>query len=282
MHAMGDVIDMRRFSGLRRALPVTHWTFLCGAGALAGVPLLSGFWSKDEILAVVYRTSQSGPHSGIYFAIYAAGTFTAFLTAFYTFRAYFKTFWGEERFPEEAGHHPHEAPPVMAWPLRILAVCAVFVGIVEGPTGLFADYLQHAARSHRSNGAAPEYALMALSTLAVFAGIGLAWWFYILSPALPAKVAAAFGPLYTLSLNKFYFDEIFWGILVAPLRGLSWLSSWFDRSVIDSIVDGVAMIPRWFSAVPLRFQSGRLPSYALVMWVGLLVCVLVAMRMLPM
>src|SRR4051812_9747016 len=143
MHSMGDVIDMRRFSGLRRALPITHWTFLCGASALAGMPLLSGFWSKDEILAVLYRTSQSGPHASIYFAIYAAATFTAFLTAFYTFRAYFMTFWGQEKFPEEAGHHPHDAPPVMAWPLRILAICALFVGIAEGPTGWFAEYLHH-------------------------------------------------------------------------------------------------------------------------------------------
>ncbi|HEX3600202.1 MAG TPA: NADH-quinone oxidoreductase subunit L, partial [Lacipirellulaceae bacterium] len=70
MHSMGDVIDMRRFSGLRRALPTTHWTFLCGAVALAGLPVFSGFWSKDEILAVLYHTSQSGPHAGIYFAIY--------------------------------------------------------------------------------------------------------------------------------------------------------------------------------------------------------------------
>ena len=125
MHSMGDVIDMRRFSGLRKALPITHWTFLCGAAALAGVPLLSGFWSKDEILAVLLHASHSGPHGKIYFVIYVAATFTAFLTAFYTFRAYFKTFWGEERFPEEAGHHPHDAPSAMAWPLRILAVCAV-------------------------------------------------------------------------------------------------------------------------------------------------------------
>ncbi len=280
MHSMGDVIDMRRFSGLRRALPITHWTFLCGALALAGFPLLSGFWSKDEILAVLYRTSQSGPHGSIYFAIYVSATFTAFLTAFYTFRAYFKTFWGEERFPEEAGHHPHDAPPVMAWPLRALAICAVFVGLAAGPTELFAGYLHHAIGLAEVEAPPAETGLMAISVAAVLLGIGLAWWMYVVAKELPAKVAAAMGPLYYASLNKFYFDEIFWAIIVAPLRALAWLSSWFDRGVIDSIVDGLALVPRLLGSVPMIFQNGRLPSYALVMWTGLLICLVFALRLL--
>jgi NADH-quinone oxidoreductase subunit L len=280
MHSMGNVIDMRRFSGLRRALPVTHWTFLCGAGALAGVPLLSGFWSKDEIFAVLHNASGAGPYSGIYFAVLVSAIATAFLTAFYTFRAYFKTFWGPERFPEEAGHHPHEAPPVMAWPLRILAVCAVFVGIVEGPTAIFANYLQHAAGLEEIHEHGFEVELIAVSAVAVAIGIGLAWWMYIRAPELPAKVAAAMGPLYRVSLNKFYFDEIFWTILVAPLRGLAWFSSWFDYGIIDSVVDGAAKVPRLIGAAPMWLQNGRVPSYALVMWAGLLVCMLFAMRLL--
>jgi NADH-quinone oxidoreductase subunit L len=280
MHAMGDVIDMRRFSGLRRALPVTHWTFLCGAGALAGVPLLSGFWSKDEIFAVLYTASHTSPHGAIYFAVLVAALLSALLTAFYTFRAYFKTFWGPERFPDQAGHHPHESPSVMAWPLRILAVCAVFVGIAEGPTAIFANYLQHAVGLEEVHEHGLEVGLTSVSTAVVLFGIGLAWWMYIRAPELPAKVAAAMGPLYRASLNKFYFDEIFWTILVAPLRGLSWFSSWFDRGIIDSIVDGAARIPRLIGAVPMWFQNGRVPSYALVMWFGMLVCVLFAMRLL--
>src|SRR3954467_2264505 len=143
MHAMGDVIDMRRFGGLRRALPITHWTFLCGAAALAGVPLLSGFWSKDEIFAALYTAAHVPGLEKYFWTIFIVATITAFLTAFYTFRAYFMTFWGEERFPEEAGHHPHDALPVMAWPLRILAVCAVFIGAAVGPTAYFGGYLEH-------------------------------------------------------------------------------------------------------------------------------------------
>ena len=85
---------------------------------------------------------------------------------------------------------------------------------------------------------------MALSVAVVLSASALAWLMYVRSPELPARVAAAMGPLYQASLNKFYFDEIFWAILVAPLRGLAWLSSWFDRGIIDPIVDGVAMVPR--------------------------------------
>ena len=138
MHAMGDTCDMRQFSGLKKALPITHWTFLCGCLALAGFPLLSGFWSKDEILLVASEAwhANHGVHAAIYALLFFSALLTAGLTAFYTFRAYFKTFWGEEKFPEEI-HHPHEAPPIMAWPLKILAVGALGVGLILGPTTLF-------------------------------------------------------------------------------------------------------------------------------------------------
>jgi NADH-quinone oxidoreductase subunit L len=279
MHSMGDVIDMRRFSGLRRALPITHWTFLCGAAALAGVPLLSGFWSKDAIFASLYTAAHVPGLESYFWFVFIAAVVTALLTAFYTFRAYFLTFWGVEKFPEEAGHHPHDAPPVMAWPLRILAIFALFIGAVVGPTALFGGYLNHAIGLSAVEEKGFAAGLVILSVAAVGAGIGLAWFMYIVSPGVPARVATAMGPLYRASLNKFYFDEIFWAIIVAPLRALAWLSSWFDRSVIDSIVDGIALVPRLFSSVPLIFQNGRLPSYALVMWIGLLVCLVFAMRL---
>src|SRR4029077_15989132 len=106
MHAMGNVIDMRRFGGLRHLLKITHWTFLCGAAALAGVPLLAGFWSKDEILVSALGASAEGQrYRLVYAGLFVSAVVTAGLTAFYTFRAYFLTFWGEERIPHEAGHH---------------------------------------------------------------------------------------------------------------------------------------------------------------------------------
>jgi NADH-quinone oxidoreductase subunit L len=281
MHAMGDVIDIRRFGGLRRALPITHWTFLCGAAALAGVPLLSGFWSKDEILAALYTAAHSPGRAAYFWLIFAVAAITAAITAFYTFRAYFVTFWGEERFPEEAGHHPHEAPPVMAWPLRILAMFAVFIGGIVAISGWFAYYLHHANGLAEAEEHGLHAGLIVLSVAVVVAGIGLAWFMYVRRPELAGQLAAAMGPLYRLSLNKFYFDEIYSAALVAPLRGLALVSDWIDRYIIDSIVDGLGLVPRALSRVPLRLHNGLVPSYALVMWLGLLACLLFAMRLLP-
>jgi NADH-quinone oxidoreductase subunit L len=174
MHAMGNVIDMRRFGGLRAILPVTHWTFFCGAAALAGLPPLSGFWSKDEVVDTTLLASHGPRYGAIYFVLFVLAMLTALLTAFYTFRAYFRTFWGEVRVPPEAGAHghrhtdhanhhdahshagadpvhaespeahitgiAHESPPVMAIPLMVLAVGAVVVGMALGPTHWFGHF----------------------------------------------------------------------------------------------------------------------------------------------
>ncbi len=271
MHAMGDVIDMRRFSGLRHALPITHWTFLCGAAALAGVPLLAGFWSKDDILAALSTASHHEQYGAYFTIIFTVATFTALLTAFYTFRAYFLTFWGEERFPQEAGHHPHEAPPVMAWPLRILAVCAVGVGLALGPSHLFGGYLHHTAGLPEAAEHGFHIGLMMLSAVVAVAGIAVAWWMYVSAAGVAERVAASLGPLYRLSLNKFYFDELYFAILVAPLLLLAKLSAFADLSVIDRIVDGVGRLPRLLSAGPRTLHNGLVSSYALVMWTGVVV-----------
>jgi NADH-quinone oxidoreductase subunit L len=179
MHAMGNVIDMRRIGGLRRVLPVTHATFLCGALALAAVPPLSGFWSKDEVVDTALDASHKPDLHTLYLTLFSLAMFTAFLTAFYTFRAYFRTFWGEEKIPPEAGSHghghadhhdhageaaahghghagtdpvhgdsaqsmpgqAHESPPVMTVPLIVLAFGAVLVGGLIGPTHWIAHFL---------------------------------------------------------------------------------------------------------------------------------------------
>ena len=164
MHAMGNVIDMRHFGGLRKVLPVTHITFLCGAGALSGFPFLSGFWSKDEIFGLLWNGTHHGDHRALFLALFWVAFATAILTAFYTFRAYYMTFFGPTRIPREAfehahhgasdsarrrrgshahdGHLPapiaarprgraignpadiHEGPSAMKWPLVVLAVFA--------------------------------------------------------------------------------------------------------------------------------------------------------------
>ena len=281
MHAMGDVIDMRRFSGLKHALPITHWTFLVGAAALAGVPLLAGFWSKDDILAVLSEASRSKEHGLFFGVIWAVATGTAFLTAFYTFRAYFMTFCGPEKFPEEAGHHPHEATPIMAWPLRILAVCAALIGLAVGPTHMFANYLQ------KTMGLTPvppesqhlHWGVMALSSIVAIAGIGLAWMFYVASPKVPAAIASAMKPLYLISQGKFFLDEILKGLIVLPLVGIAKLATVFDRGVIDGIVDSVGAIPKALSAIPRQFHTGVVSSYAGVMWAGVVAAVVLVLYM---
>jgi NADH-quinone oxidoreductase subunit L len=280
MHAMGDVIDMRRFSGLRHALPITHWTFLVGAAALAGFPLLAGFWSKDDILAVLGEASASGDHKLFFGVIWCLAVGTAFLTAFYTFRAYFMTFWGPEKFPEEAGHHPHDASPIMAWPLCILAVCAALIGLVVGPTHLFAGRLQQTMGLTPVTEHHLHWGVMALSTVIGLGGIGLAWMFYVASPAIPRNIAKTMKPLFVLSQGKFFLDELFFGLIVFPFVMIAKLATLVDRYVIDVLIDGIGMVPRIISTFPKRLHSGVVSSYAGVMWVGVVAAVVLVLSFL--
>ncbi|RIK75302.1 MAG: NADH-quinone oxidoreductase subunit L [Planctomycetota bacterium] len=272
MHSMGDVIDMRRFGGLRKALPVTHWTFLCGAAALAGVPLLSGFWSKDEILAVLHEAGEHERVGGFFTAIYWVATATAFLTAFYTFRAYFMTFWGAERFPPEAGHHPHDAPPAMAWPLRILAVAALGVGAAASAGHWFATYMAHTPAMAHEGEHVFHLDLMVVSGLVAFAGIALAWLMYVGRPGLAASISRRASFLYDLSFKKFFLDELFLSILVLPLWAAAKLCYLIDLYIIDRLVDVVGSVPRLLSRAPRLLHTGLVSNYVLMMWVGLLAC----------
>lgn len=281
MHAMGDVIDMRRFSGLKHALPITHGTFLCGAGALAGLPLLAGFWSKDDILAALQAAAEHSPYPQVYKLIFVVAAVTALLTAFYTFRAYFLTFHGPEKFPEEAGHHPHEATPVMAWPLRILAVCALGIGLLVGPlTHWFPDTLAQTPGLPHHEAHGMHFGLMAISAVIALVGVGVAFVVYVKGRSSIDGLPAKFGPLHKLSLNKFYFDEIFTGAVVLPLRGLAKLSFALDQLLVDPIVDLFGAIPRWLSSIPRVLHNGLVSSYAIVMFTGLLVIVLFALQVL--
>jgi NADH-quinone oxidoreductase subunit L len=277
MHAMGDVIDMRRFSGLRRLLPITHVTFLCGAAALAGFPVIfSGFWSKDEILAVTWEAARGGEYALIYMVLLVCALGTAGLTAFYTFRAYFMTFWGEERVPEEAGDHPHDAPPVMAWPLMILGVGAVVVGITLGPTGIFSRFIEeHWANSQLAARLLPadsghhlNWTLMLLSSAIALGGIGLAYVLYVRIPGLTESLARSLSGLYGWSRNKFYLDELFEALFVRPLEALARLIRMLDQYLVDGLVDLVGQIPALAGYLVRPFQNGLIQFYALLMALG--------------
>ena len=277
MHAMGGVIDVRQFSGLRHILPQTYKVMLIGCLALAGFPLLAGFWSKDEI---VHAAFARHPAVGVLMLL------TALLTAYYTFRMFFLCFHGKLRLPAEAGDHPHESPPVMTVPLWILALGAVFTGYlgvtwhpgassflgVLAPHGFFHHYLHHSTiGTPKPLGEAPW--LMYLSAAIALVGIGLAWLRYGSAPT-DEPDRKLLGGLWNLWNAKYYVDEIYDRVFVRPLRGLGRLLWGTDNHGVDGLIWCVTAVPRGM-AFALHFaQRGALQAYALGMVLGLVVLLL--------
>ncbi len=271
MHAMGNVIDIRRFGGLRPVMPVTHWTFLVGAIALAGIFPLAGFWSKDEILAELGEAATHSPYPRYYAVLQYVALIVSVLTAFYAFRAYFMTFWGETRIPKEAGHHAHESPRVMTVPLVVLAVCAALLGIVLGPTHYFFHYLGH---TQGLDGAEPHplsATVMVMGTMAGLIGVAIAWWFYVRQPGSVDTLAARLPQAYNLSLHKFFIDEIYGRFIVRPLLWLARRCGVFDNGAIDWAVDWVGGLPAIVGSWLRQWQTGLIQSYAAIMFMGVTV-----------
>jgi NADH-quinone oxidoreductase subunit L len=282
MHAMGNVIDMRRFGGLRKLMPITCLTFLCGALALSGFPLFSGFWSKDEILGMTFQAREVDTYGIVYLILWLIGMGTAFLTAFYTFRAYFLTFHGEERIPPEAGHHAHESPRVMTVPLIVLAVFALGIGFLVGPLMpkaiQFGHFVEQTPGFPHAEEHAIQWGLMALSGLVALAGVGLAYLMYIQRPEMPGELARSGRLAYQLSLHKFLFDELYVALIVRPLDGLARFSRIFDLHVLDALVDLVGHVPRLLGILFRPLQNGLVQWYALGMLLGLTVFLLALLR----
>jgi NADH-quinone oxidoreductase subunit L len=278
---MGNIIDMRRFSGLRHVLKITHATFLCGAMALAGVPLLSGFWSKDEILGAAFeRWHKGGDFQWMYLVLFVAGLLTAGLTAFYTFRAYFMTFWGKERIPHEAGHHAHESAPIMTVPLIVLAIGAVAVGIIVEPfTHWFGGFLNgHTPKLKEEAAVELNYPLLLLSSAVALCGIAAAWWVYVREPGTAGRLANRMRDLYQLSLNKFHVDELYEAFILRPLAGVTAVCRVFDQYIVDGLVDLIGQVPRLIGVLFRPVQNGLIQFYALAMILGLVVFLLALAR----
>ncbi len=280
MHAMGGIIDVRQFGGLRKIMPTTHLTFLCGAAALAGVPLLSGFWSKDLVMECLTEASESSSnYTAVYYLLLLVALLTAFLTAFYTFRAYFLTFWGAERIPPEAGHHAHESPGIMTLPLMVLAVGALGVGIVVEPfTHWFSDFLESApstskwrakvvpdalAVSHHFN-----WTIGLLSSGFALGGIALAYAVY--RNGQPRQLPRTVETIFKLSENKLYVEDIYEAAIVKPTTVLAFLAKAFD-GFLDGLARLIAAIPRFFGQLTRPIQNGLVQFYALSMTFGLAV-----------
>jgi NADH-quinone oxidoreductase subunit L len=274
MHAMGGVIDIRYFGGLRKRLPYTFWTFLFGSLALAGIIPFAGFWSKDAIMASV---AEQGHGGGLYQWLYVTALATACLTAFYTFRAFFLTFFGRELIPPEAGDHAHESPRSMTVPLMILAAGALVVGAYFELTHGFAHFLAGTPSikyiAQRAPGPFGEFhpEVAAVSTLIAVIGVSVAAFLYLGDQNEVRVLTRILKPLYRLSYGKFFFDPLYAVIVVWPLRGLAAVSYWVDRYLIDGLVDFCGRVPVLLGSALRNLQSGLIQFYALAMVLGLLV-----------
>jgi NADH-quinone oxidoreductase subunit L len=305
IHALHGEQDIRNMGGLRKALPITYWTFLIGAIAIAGVPGLSGFFSKDEIL---FETFVGG-HT----VLWAMSALTALLTAAYMFRLVFLTFHGERRHDapaapgqdehphtapahvHPAGSHLHDAPPAMAVALVVLAIGSVAAGWVGIPHALGGHNALHTwlepvfvadvaggeaavleggltegaggeAESHESL----ERTLMLVSSVLALLGIGMAWQIWITRRDIAEAAARRCAPLHRLLLNKYYVDEIYDATIVQPIRIASQEGLWrgVDVRVIDAAVNGVGAVVDSSAAVLRRVQTGSVRAYAGSLFAG--------------
>lgn len=266
MHALHGELDIRKMGNLRAKLPVTYWTFVAGAAALAGIPLLSGFFSKDAIL--FYAFEHQIP-------LWVVGIITAFITAFYSFRMVFMAFWGEER-DKKLFQHAHESPRVMTIPLILLAAGAVLAGYVGLPSISAIDgWLEPVLKAgeHAAEGAAHNFTLemilLGVSALVALAGAYLAYRAYIVNRGMPKRVRESLGFVTKLVENKYYVDELYNAIVVEPLRAIGgWLAQTFDQRGIDGAVNGLAGATGWLGSQVRRLQSGMVGLYALAMLFG--------------
>ena len=274
MHAMGDVIDMREFRGLRRVMPWTHILFGIGAAALGGLPLLAGFWSKDNILALLADAAKNSDYTTSFSVLLGMGLVTAFFTAVYSFRAYFRVFHGVEQIPAAAGAHAHDASVGMLWPMAILAIGSLGLGAALGPTGKLEQYFHHIPYLPAVAHAAHGWSMLIISSFVALAGLGFAWWTIAIrlnSAALGAPVEA----IARAGVNRFYIDELYAALFVRPLEGLSRMVATWDISLIDQMWRSLIAWPERLGTAWRRTQAGGLSTYAAVMAIGLVVCLII-------
>ncbi|MCM2560873.1 NADH-quinone oxidoreductase subunit L [Lutimaribacter sp. EGI FJ00015] len=316
IHGMHHEQDMRNYGGLRKKFPMTFWAMLIGTLAITGVgiPLttigFAGFLSKDAVIESAYAGTNGG------YAFWML-VIAALFTSFYSWRLMFLTFWGEPRGDKHTHEHAHESPTVMLVPLGVLAIGAVFSGMVwynsffghTDTVGKFfgVPYAEAEAHGDAEGEAAAEgehhYVLTGAPGegaihvapgntvlddahkvpkwvkvspfIAMILGLAVAWWFYIVNPAMPKRVAEVNRPLYLFLLNKWYFDEIYDFVFVKPAR---WIGGFFwkrgDGNVIDGAINGVSMgvIP-FVTRLAGRAQSGYIFTYAFWMVIGIAVLV---------
>jgi len=256
IHGMGGEQDMRKMGGLRTKLPVTFWTMTVGVFAIAGAPGLSGFFSKDAIL---YSAFQQGGFGKV---LWFLGLVTAALTAFYMFRLWYLTFFGETRSHDA---HPHESPWSMLGPLVLLAVLSVCGGWVSFG-GRFFEFLAPAVgpRAEAAGGDSLEYLMMAIAVAVAIVGWYVAHSFYSGKSEKSAALAASYPGGYKLLANKYWVDEFYGAIVVRPLTIFStYFLSWVvDKAILGGFAWLLGGIATFAGALLQRWQSGNIRSYA--------------------
>ncbi len=288
--------DIRHMGGLRKYMPITWITSLIGSLALVGTPFFSGFYSKESIIEAVHHAKVPG--SGIAYWALLSGVF---VTAFYSFRMYFLVFHGKPRFETAHGHGahghdahghdghgahvPHESPWVVTVPLVLLAIPSIIIGAIAADSMITGEYFKGVitvfADRHPAMAALAEHwhgwvamALHGFTSLPFWlmvAGIATAWYFYLVNPAIPARLQQTFKGIYTILENKYYLDRFNEWFFAGGARRLgSGLWKRGDQGLIDGlVVNGSARLVGWFSRVLRQGQTGFLNHYAIAMIIGL-------------
>jgi NADH-quinone oxidoreductase subunit L len=277
IHSLGGEQNMDKMGGLRKHIPATYLTFMAGALALSGIVPFAGFWSKDEILGSAWRDGK--------YLFWALGLIAAFITAFYTFRLIFLTFFGKSRMDAKTGKHVHESPLTMIVPLVVLAAGSLLAGFLglPGKLGVIQSFLEpvfapanHALGLEEQGLGAVDFVLMGVSLVVAMLGIALAWVMYVRRTDLPGVVGVKLKPLYKAVYNKFYVDEFYGATFVrAAVDGSRWVWHRFDEKVVDGAVDGTAALWQWAGKTVRPLQTGRVQNYLLGMFIGLFVIVTV-------
>ena len=288
--------DIRHMGGLRKYMPITWITSLIGSLALVGTPFFSGFYSKESIIEAVHHANVPG--SGIAYWALLSGVF---VTAFYSFRMYFLVFHGKPRFETAHGHDahghdahghdghgahvPHESPWVVTVPLVLLAIPSIIIGALAADSMITGEYFKGVitvfADKHPAMAALAEHwhgwvamAMHGFTSLPFWlmvAGIATAWYFYLVNPAIPARLQQTFKGIYTVLENKYYLDRFNEWFFAGGARRLgSGLWKRGDQGLIDGlVVNGSARLVGWFSRVLRQGQTGFLNHYAIAMIIGL-------------
>lgn len=265
IHAMGGDQDIRNMGGLRKYMPITFITFLIGSLAISGIPPFSGFFSKDEILAMAFQQN---------IVLWALGVAASMMTAFYMFRVVFLTFFGEFRGTKDQKHHLHESPLLMTLPLVVLAILATVGGFMGLPHVFHAPHLLNeflapivvqVGEAHGHLDVNTEYMLMGAATLGAIISISIAYVMYISKAQVPGEDATYTG-LSKAANKKFYVDELYNMVFVRPAQ---WVSEFLYKAVDKVLVDGIVNMTGKLSLITgdimRSFQTGQTAFYILAM-----------------